>query len=90
VGRVRRRNDHSLDPIRRDQGLRAGKNRGFPRGGVGPGRVGVENAGKMGAGNFALQKARMFRSHHASSDDADADAHVSGALEVPDLTRSRR
>src|SRR5260370_24727008 len=73
--RIRRGDYHRFNAVRCDQRLRVGKDGGARRGGLRAGGVGVKNACEMRAGRLAPEKARMFGSHHARSDDTDADAH---------------
>src|SRR6266851_6568160 len=75
MGHVRRSDDHRSNAVRRDQRSSVRKDGGARRSRLRAGGVGVEDPRKMGDGGLATEKARMFGSHHARSNDTHADAH---------------
>src|SRR5437868_1190175 len=83
MARVRRSDNHRSNAVRLDQRLRVGKDSGARRGRLRAGGIGVEDPREMRVGGLAIEKARMFGTHHARSNDTHADAHLFAPMEFP-------
>src|SRR5438105_5016666 len=73
MARVRRSDNHRSNAVRLDQRLRVGKDSGARRGRLRAGGIGVEDPREMRVGGLAIEKARMFGTHHARSNDTHAE-----------------
>src|SRR5437868_7622884 len=89
MARVRRSDNHRSNAVRLDQRLRVGKDSGARRGRLRAGGIGVEDPREMRVGGLAIEKARMFGTHHARSNDTHADAHLFAPVGFPRLNAFR-
>src|SRR6266446_9145115 len=90
MARVRRSDNHRSNAVRLDQRLRVRKDGGARRSRLRAGGIGVEDPREMRVGGLATEKARMFGTHHARSNDTHADAHLFAPFGFPGPTPSGR